>query len=80
MIDLSEVKNIYLYTSKVDMRMGISKIEAILSLSFTLIEMLNACYIFVSNNRRQIKIYYENELGNPEVRLIKSYIQSYSCR
>ena len=63
MIDLSEVKNIYLYTSKVDMRMGISKIEAILSLSFNPIEMLNACFIFVSGNRRQIKIYYENEFG-----------------
>src|SRR5690606_24014156 len=63
MIDLNEVNNIYLYTSKVDMRMGISKIEAMLSLSFSPIEILYSCFIFVSANRRQIKIYYENEFG-----------------
>ncbi len=45
------------------MRMGITKIEAILSLSFSPIEILYSVFVFVSKNRRQIKIYYEDEFG-----------------
>lgn len=63
MIDLNNINQIYLYTNEVDMRMGIIKIEAILSLSFTPIEILNSAFIFVSKNRKQIKIYYEDEYG-----------------
>lgn len=63
MIDLTNVKNIYLYTNKTDMRIGINKIEMLLSLSFTPIEIINSLFIFVSSNRKQIKIYYEDEFG-----------------
>lgn len=63
MIDLSNVKNIHLYSKPVDMRMGISKIEMVLSLSFSPIEIIHSLFIFVSRNRKQIKIYYENEYG-----------------
>lgn len=45
------------------MRMGMAKIEAMLSLSFSPIERLNSCFIFVSKNRGQIKIYYEDVFG-----------------
>lgn len=63
MIDLTNVKNIYLYTSNTDMRIGINKIELLLALSFSPIEIINSFFIFVSKNRKQIKIYYEDEFG-----------------
>lgn len=63
MIDLTKVKNIYLYTTEVDMRIGITKIEAILSISFSPIEKLFSAFIFISRNRKQLKIYYEDEYG-----------------
>jgi hypothetical protein len=63
MIDLNKVKNIHLYSSPVDMRIGMSKIEMILSISFSPIDIMHSLFIFVSRNRRQLKIYYENEYG-----------------
>ena len=63
MLDLKETRNIYLYTNKVDMRMGIYKIEILLSLTFSPIEIYKSVFIFVSKNRKLIKIYYENEYG-----------------
>lgn len=63
MIDLVNVKGIYLYTNKTDMRIGINKIEMLLSLSFSAIEIINSLFIFVSKSRKQIKIYYEDEFG-----------------
>lgn len=63
MIDINEVKSIYLYTNKVDMRMGINKVEILLSVSFSPIEILFSAFIFVSKNKMQVRIYYENEFG-----------------
>lgn len=63
MIDLSEVREIYIYSNQVDMRIGINKIELLLALSFSPIEILKSAFIFVSKNKKQIKIYYENEFG-----------------
>lgn len=64
MIDLNKVKNCYLYTSKVDMRFGIFAIQRRLALSFTPIEILGSIFIFVSRDRKQVKIYYEDEYGS----------------
>lgn len=64
MIDLNKVKNCYLYTSKVDMRFGIFAIQKRLALSFTPIEILGSIFIFVSRDRKQVKIYYEDEYGS----------------
>ncbi|MDY0194349.1 MAG: IS66 family insertion sequence element accessory protein TnpB [Aliarcobacter butzleri] len=63
MIDLSEVREIYIYSNRVDMRIGMNKIELLLALSFSPIEILKSVFIFVSKNKKQIKIYYENEFG-----------------
>ncbi len=63
MIDLTNVNEIYLYTNKIDMRIGIYKIESLLSLTFSPVEIINSIFIFVSRNRKQIKIYYEDEYG-----------------
>lgn len=63
MIDLSKVREIYLYSNKVDMRIGINKIEILLAISFSPIEIFKSVFIFVSRNRKQIKIYYEDEFG-----------------
>ncbi len=63
MIDLSKVKEIYLYSNPTDMRMGITRIELLLALSFSPIEILNSAFIFVSKSKKQIKIYYEDEYG-----------------
>ncbi|MCC9261222.1 MAG: IS66 family insertion sequence element accessory protein TnpB [Methanobrevibacter woesei] len=64
MIDLSKVKNLYLYTSKVDMRFGIYAIQKRLALSFTPVEILGSIFIFISRDRKQVKIYYEDEYGS----------------
>ena len=64
MIDLNKVKNCYLYTSKVDMRFGIFAVQKRLALSFTPIEILGSIFIFVSRDRKQVKIYYEDEYGS----------------
>ncbi len=63
MIDINKVKNLFLYTNEVDMRMGINKIEIILALSFSPFEILHSAFIFVSKSRKQVKIYYEDEYG-----------------
>ena len=64
MIDLNKVKNLYLYTNKVDMRFGINAIQKRLALSFTPIEILGSIFIFVSRDKKQVKIYYEDEYGS----------------
>lgn len=64
MIDLNKVKNLYLYTSKVDMRFGIYAIQKRLALSFTPIQIIGSVFIFVSRDKKQIKIYYEDEYGS----------------
>ena len=63
MIDINKVRNIFLYTNKIDMRMGIIKMESILSLSFSPIEIHRSVFIFVSKSRKMVKIYYEDEYG-----------------
>lgn len=63
MIDFNKVKDIHLYSQAVDMRMGMNKIEMVLSLSFSPIEILHSVFIFISKNKRQLKIYYEDEYG-----------------
>lgn len=64
MIDINNVKNYYLYTNAIDMRMGIMKIQNLLALTFSPIEILNSVFIFVSKSRKIVKIYYENDYGN----------------
>lgn len=63
MIDINKVRNIFLYTNKIDMRMGIIKMESILSLSFSPLEIHRSVFIFVSKSRKMVKIYYEDEYG-----------------
>lgn len=63
MIDLETVKNFYLYTNKVDMRFGIPAIQKRLALSFSPIQILDSLFIFVSRDKKSVKIYYENEHG-----------------
>jgi len=43
--------------------MGMNKIEMLVSLSFSPLEILHSVFIFVSKNKRQLKIYYEDEYG-----------------
>jgi len=63
MINLNKVKDIHLYSKAVDMRMGMNKIEILLSLTFSPLEILHSVFIFISKNKRQLKIYYEDEYG-----------------
>ena len=52
MIDLNKVKNLYLYTNKVDMRFGIYAIQKRLALSFTPIQIIGSVFIFVSRDKK----------------------------
>ena len=63
MIDFSNINNIYLYSKETDMRMGINTIQKLLCLSFSPIEILDSMFIFVSRDRKTVKIYCENDKG-----------------
>lgn len=63
MIDYSKVKEIYFYTEPLDMRKGMHGIQILLGCNFSPIEMMNNLFVFCSGNRKQIRIYYENEYG-----------------
>lgn len=63
MIKFSESKNIYLYSEKVDMRMGLPKIQIIVASNFTKIEIRHSVFVFCSNDGKTIKMYYEDDYG-----------------
>jgi transposase len=63
MIHFDENKNIYIYSEYVDMRMGLPKIQLMVAMSFTKIEIRHSVFIFCSKDRKQIKLYYEDDYG-----------------
>ena len=63
MICFDKVKNIYLYASSTDMRMGLPKIQAMVAFHYKPEEILHSIFIFCSGTRKTIKIYYEDEWG-----------------
>lgn len=64
MIDISALKKIYVYSQRVDMRMGMHKIKNIISLTYGPKEIMHSAFVFVSKDRRNIKIYYEDLRGS----------------
>lgn len=64
MIEFNEIKEIYAYCKDIDMRIGMNKIKSLLSMTFKPGEMINNLFIFVSRNRRCIKVYYEDLRGS----------------
>lgn len=63
MIHFDENKNIYIYSEKVDMRMGLPKIQLMVAMNFSKIEIRHSVFIFCSKDRKQIKLYYEDDYG-----------------
>ena len=63
MLRFSENRNIYIYGNRVDMRMGLNKIQILVALNFTRIEIVKSIFIFCSRDSKQVKIYYEDEYG-----------------
>ena len=63
MIKFDENKNIYLYSENVDMRMGMPKIQLMVAMNFSKIEIRHSVFIFCSRDRKQIKLYYEDDYG-----------------
>ena len=63
MIHFDENKNIYIYSENVDMRMGLPKIQMMVALNFTKIEIRHSVFIFCSKDKKQIKLYYEDDYG-----------------
>ena len=55
-----KIEKIYLYTKDVDMRCGINKIQNILAIKFPDSDLLYKLFVFVSKNKKNIKLYYEN--------------------
>lgn len=64
MIEFKESKNIYIYSEEIDMRMGMTKIQFIVAINFSKIEIRHSIFIFCSKKREQIKIYYEDDYGS----------------
>lgn len=63
MITFKENKNIYIYSEPIDMRMGIKKIQLLVAVNFTKIEIRHSVFAFCSNKGDQIKLYYEDDYG-----------------
>lgn len=63
MLRFSENRNVYIYGNRVDMRMGLNKIQILVALNFTRIEIVKSIFIFCSRDSKQVKIYYEDEYG-----------------
>ena len=59
----SSSRQIYIYGQPVDMRMGIPKIQILVASNFTKVEIIKSVFIFCSADRKQIKVYYEDEYG-----------------
>lgn len=63
MIDYKKIDKIYFYSKDMDMRVGMHKLQILLSCNFRPIEMMHTLFVFCSKNRKTIKIYYEDEYG-----------------
>ena len=64
MICFDKIKNIYLYASSTDMRMGLPKIQTLVAFHYKPEEILHSLFIFCSSNKKTIKMYYEDEWGS----------------
>ena len=58
-----EGKSIYLYSHQIDMRMGMQKIQVLLSQSFSPSELQDSIFVFISRSRKIAKVYVEDEFG-----------------
>lgn len=63
MIKFNENKNIYLYSENVDMRMGMPKIQLMVAMNFSKMEIRHSVFIFCSKDKKQIRLYYEDDYG-----------------
>lgn len=63
MIKFNESKNIYLYSENVDMRMGMPKIQLMVAMNFSKMEIRHSVFIFCSKDKKQIRLYYEDDYG-----------------
>lgn len=66
-------RNYYVYSSEIDMRFGIKKDQLFIYTNFSEIEVLKSLFIFVSKNRKIVKIYYEIEY---EYRLMQNNLNN----
>ena len=58
-----EGKSIYLYSHQIDMRMGMEKIQVLLSQNFSTSELQDSIFVFISRSRKIAKVYLEDEFG-----------------
>ena len=58
-----EGKRIYLYSHQIDMRMGMQKIQVLLSQNFSPSELQDSIFVFIFRSRKIAKVYVEDEFG-----------------
>lgn len=63
MIRFDEAKNVYIYSERIDMRMGLPKIQMMVAFNFSKIEIRHSAFVFCSKDRKQIRLYYEDDYG-----------------
>ena len=63
MVEFSKDRQIYIYGEATSMRFGIPKIQLLVAANFSKVEIMNSVFLFCSGDRKQIKIYYEDEYG-----------------
>ena len=63
MVDLSNIKKIYFYQDKVDLRKGIPGFSILVSSFYSEEEIRGSLFVFMNNSKTKIKIYHEDEYG-----------------
>lgn len=63
MVDLNNIKNIYLYGSPISFKFGIPSLSEIILNTFKKEQIYNSLFIFFSKNKKQIKIIEFNNDG-----------------
>ena len=63
MVDLRNIKNIYLYGETVSFKMGIPSLSEIIITNFKKENINNSLFVFFGNNKSQIKIIEFNDDG-----------------
>lgn len=63
MVDLTEIKEIYLYPSPIDFRKGMGSLTNIILTEFKEADIIDCLFVFFGNDKRQIKMIEVNDDG-----------------
>lgn len=63
MVDLQDIKRIYFYKEKVDLRKGVGGLSILVSSFYSEEEIKNSLFVFMNSSKTLMKIYHEDDHG-----------------